>query len=63
MIRSLKRILLVEDDPDIQVVGQLALEAVGGFTVVTVNETTRTTAIMRSHIQYLESLCGIVSFA
>lgn len=28
-----ERILLVEDDTDIQVVGQLALEAVGGFTV------------------------------
>lgn len=33
MIRPLQRILLVEDDPDIQAVGQLALEAVGGFTV------------------------------
>jgi two-component system OmpR family response regulator len=29
----LQRILLVEDDADIQAVGQLALEAVGGFTV------------------------------
>jgi CheY-like chemotaxis protein len=27
--------MLVEDDPDIQSVGQLALEAVGGFTVQT----------------------------
>ncbi len=33
MNKSLERILLVEDDPDIQAVGQLALEAVGGFTV------------------------------
>jgi CheY-like chemotaxis protein len=30
----LSRILLVEDDPDIQAVGRLALELVGGFTVV-----------------------------
>ncbi len=29
----LERILLVEDDPDIQAVAQLALEAVGGFRV------------------------------
>ncbi len=29
----LSRILLVEDDPDIQAVARLALEAVGGFTV------------------------------
>lgn len=31
---ALERILLVEDDTDIQAVGQLALEAVGGFTVM-----------------------------
>lgn len=31
------RILLVEDDSDIQVVGKLALEAVGGFTVEVCN--------------------------
>ncbi|MDX2271144.1 MAG: response regulator [Cyanobacteriota bacterium] len=30
---TLNRILLVEDDPDIQAVAKLALEAVGGFTV------------------------------
>lgn len=30
---SLQRILYVEDDPDIQAVARLALEAVGGFTV------------------------------
>ena len=30
---SLQRILYVEDDPDIQAVVRLALEAVGGFTV------------------------------
>ncbi len=29
----LTRILMVEDEPDIQVVARLALEAVGGFTV------------------------------
>jgi CheY-like chemotaxis protein len=29
----LTRILFVEDDPDIQMIAQLALEAVGGFTV------------------------------
>ena len=30
---ELSRILYVEDDPDIQSVAQLALEAIGGFTV------------------------------
>ncbi|HEB67086.1 MAG TPA: response regulator [Gammaproteobacteria bacterium] len=30
---ELQRILYVEDDPDIQAVARLALEAVGGFTV------------------------------
>lgn len=30
---TLSRILFVEDDPDIQAVGRLALELVGGFTV------------------------------
>lgn len=30
---DLKRILLVEDEPDIQEVARLAMEAVGGFTV------------------------------
>ncbi len=30
---ELTRILYVEDDPDIQAVAQLALEAIGGFTV------------------------------
>src|SRR5438128_2029593 len=29
----LKRILIIEDEPDIQAVAQLALELVGGFTV------------------------------
>ncbi len=33
MIRPLSRILYVEDDPDIQEVARLALEAVGGFVV------------------------------
>lgn len=28
-----KRIMLVEDDPDIQVIARMALECVGGFTV------------------------------
>jgi len=31
---SLRRILFVEDDPDIQAVARMALEAVGGFTVL-----------------------------
>ena len=31
--KNLNRILLVEDESDIQAVAQLALEAVGGFTV------------------------------
>lgn len=30
----LKRVLLVEDDPDIRTVARMALEAVGGFTVL-----------------------------
>jgi two-component system OmpR family response regulator len=30
---KIKRILMVEDDPDIQTVTKFALEAVGGFTV------------------------------
>lgn len=33
MKRELSRILHVEDEPDIQAVAKLALEAVGGFTV------------------------------
>lgn len=33
MNESLTRILYVEDEPDIQAVAKLALEAVGGFTV------------------------------
>lgn len=33
MQQALERILLVEDDADIQAVGCLALEAVGGYTV------------------------------
>jgi CheY-like chemotaxis protein len=32
---SLQRILFVEDDPDIQTVARMALETVGGFTVLT----------------------------
>jgi two-component system OmpR family response regulator len=31
---TLTRILYVEDEPDIRVVAQMALEAVGGFTVI-----------------------------
>ena len=31
---SLDRILYVEDEPDIRAVAQMALEAVGGFTVI-----------------------------
>lgn len=31
---SLRRILLVEDDPDVQVVVTMALESIGGFTVL-----------------------------
>lgn len=33
--RELNRILYVEDEPDIQAVAQIALEAVGGFTIKT----------------------------
>lgn len=33
MIIELKRILYVEDEPDIQAVARIALERVGGFTV------------------------------
>lgn len=32
-IPELKRILLVEDEPDIQTVAKLALEALGGYTI------------------------------
>jgi len=31
---ALRRILFVEDDPDIQVIATMALEAVGGFSVL-----------------------------
>jgi len=31
--RALQKIMLIEDEPDIQAVAKLALEAVGGFTV------------------------------
>ena len=37
-IPPLQRILLVEDDPDIQTVGRIALEMVGGFTVGICND-------------------------
>lgn len=33
MAKSPQQILLVEDDPDIQIVAQMGLEVVGGFTV------------------------------
>jgi CheY-like chemotaxis protein len=33
MARTLRRILCIEDDPDIQQVAQLSLEALGGFEV------------------------------
>jgi CheY-like chemotaxis protein len=32
-VKPLTRILMVEDEPDIQAIARLALEAVGGFTV------------------------------
>ncbi len=34
---ALKRILYVEDEPDIQAVAKIALEVIGGFTVVMCN--------------------------
>ena len=34
MLFPLSRILYVEDEPDIRFVGKMALEAVGGFTVI-----------------------------
>jgi CheY-like chemotaxis protein len=34
MVPPLKRILLVEDDPDIQLVAHMALESIGGFAVL-----------------------------
>lgn len=34
MTKPLSRILYVEDEPDIRMVAQMALEAVGGFTVI-----------------------------
>ena len=33
-MHELKRMLFVEDDPDIQTVARISLEAVGGFTVM-----------------------------
>ncbi|MBL6927700.1 MAG: response regulator [Rhodospirillales bacterium] len=36
-VPSLQKILIVEDDPDIQTVARMALEAIGGFTVETCN--------------------------
>ena len=32
-MKELRRILMVEDEPDIQAVARIALEAVGGFPV------------------------------
>ena len=32
-VRPLRRILYVEDEPDIQAIAQIALESIGGFTV------------------------------
>ena len=34
MARELRRILFVEDEPDIRTVAKMALEAVGGFEVI-----------------------------
>ena len=34
MLKPLARILYVEDEPDIRAIAQMALEAVGGFTVI-----------------------------
>ena len=34
MSKTLARILYVEDEPDIRMVAQMALEAVGGFTLI-----------------------------
>jgi len=34
MTKPLNRILYVEDEPDIRLVAQMALQAVGGFTVI-----------------------------
>ena len=34
MSKPLTRILYVEDEPDIRAIAQMALEAVGGFTVI-----------------------------
>ena len=34
MLPTLTRILYVEDQPDIRLVAKMALEAVGGFTVI-----------------------------
>jgi CheY-like chemotaxis protein len=46
---TLKKILYVEDEPDIQAIAQLALEAVGGFEVT----------ICSSGIEALEVAPGI----
>ncbi len=37
MIKTLQKILLIEDEPDIQEITKSALELVGGFTIETAN--------------------------
>lgn len=37
MIPPLRRILFVEDDPDIALLGQIALEDIGGYQILTCN--------------------------
>jgi two-component system OmpR family response regulator len=43
---ELRRILFVEDDPDIQKVAKLALEAIGGFSVLTCDSGARALATL-----------------
>ena len=47
MIRPLTKILLAEDEPDIQEVAALALEAIGGFTVETCDSGSEVVAAAR----------------
>ena len=47
---GLRRILFVEDDPDIQKVAKLALEAIGGFSVLTCDSGARALAAVTGFV-------------
>lgn len=43
---AINKVLLVDDDPNIRVVAQIALEDVGGWTVLTVDSGTAALALL-----------------